>query len=176
MRLCKVIVLVVFHLAHTSSLSLSHHRGLNMITSTTITPQFLQQFCTLDNFQKCIGEIWPNPVGQSDTKTKDKDNDDDEDNDNTTTLSSDFSRGGTRRKSSGTDFPTSFSELQATCQDLKERVRCLDRHSELCFTNAMLQVFGHIVSNAKQFVHDLCYNKKIQNGRVLVRYFIETIY
>ena len=62
-------------------------------------------------------------------------------------------------------FPTTAQQLQLTCTDLKKRVGCLDRHSERCFTNEMMQVFGHIVTNAKQFVHDLCDDRKVQAGK-----------
>ncbi|OTF72558.1 hypothetical protein BLA29_000758 [Euroglyphus maynei] len=64
--------------------------------------------------------------------------------------------------SSDLAFPTTAEQLRLTCADLKKRVRCLDRHSEHCFTHQMMQVFGHIVTNAKQFVHDLCDDRKVQ--------------
>lgn len=67
--------------------------------------------------------------------------------------------------SSDLAFPTTAEQLRLTCADLKKRVRCLDRHSEHCFTHQMMQVFGHIVTNAKQFVHDLCDDRKVQAGK-----------
>ena len=72
--------------------------------------------------------------------------------------------------SSDLAFPTFYRELMVSCTDMKERVRCLDRHSELCFSPEMMQVFGHIVTNAKQFVHDLCDNKRVQTGKWLKPY------
>lgn len=72
--------------------------------------------------------------------------------------------GGTESGSGDLAFPTTNEQLQLTCADLKDRVRCLDRHSERCFTHEMMQVFGHIVTNAKQFVHHLCDDKKVQAG------------
>lgn len=144
----------------------------------------LRDFCTLTNFQNCISELWPGSgsgAGAGGTSSS-----------TTTTASPVDGNGGNKKKkktssktsseenisgetttssqplppltSSDLAFPTSYRELQATCSDLKERVRCLDRHSERCFTPEMMQVFGHIVTNAKQFVHDLCDNKRVQTG------------
>lgn len=124
--------------------------SLRASTSTTPKPaeQLDSMFCTLENFQKCISELWPNVNVVSSSAESGKDS---------------------QASSSSNDlaFPTTHQQLLVTCSDLKERVRCLDRHSERCFTLEMLQVFGHIVTNAKQFVHDLCDNKNIQNGKSL---------
>lgn len=118
------------------------------------------RFCTLANFQNCISELWPggSPSMESAAPlTRSK---------SSSSESPETTTGATPASVPASDlaFPTTFRELQATCSDLKERVRCLDRHSERCFTPEMLQVFGHIVTNAKQFVHDLCDNKRVQSG------------
>ena len=133
----------------------------------------LKHFCTLANFQNCISELWPgtgpasspsdNAQGKPQQTTNNAKEHNQYRNDNleTTTFAS-------VPLSNDLAFPTTHRELQATCSDLKERVRCLDRHSERCFTPEMLQVFGHIVTNAKQFVHDLCDNKRVQSGKYFI--------
>ncbi|KAH9522812.1 hypothetical protein DERF_006370 [Dermatophagoides farinae] len=90
--------------------------------------------CTLANFQQCISGLWSTS------------NNNNNNNDGNGDLA----------------FPITSEQLKLTCEDLKKRVRCLDSHSERCFTHEMMQVFGHIVTNAKQFVHDLCDDKKVQ--------------
>ena len=134
----------------------------------------LESFCTLNNFQNCISEFWPGSGSPGSTSTSSSSPVDSvhqrkaasnsfgtkeqQDSSETTTASG-------APLGSDLAFPTTYRELQATCSDLKERVRCLDRHSERCFTPQMMQVFGHIVTNAKQFVHDLCDNKRVQSGK-----------
>lgn len=144
----------------------------------------IRGFCTLTNFQNCISELWPGSGGggTSSTTTSSPAADDNKKKKMRTSSGESSSAETTTSSqalppltSSDLAFPTSYRELQATCSDLKERVRCLDRHSERCFTPEMMQVFGHIVTNAKQFVHDLCDNKRVQTGitfklRILVHY------
>lgn len=143
--------------------SLKHKLGSQQQSQSPPEEENLRDFCTLTNFQNCISELWPGSSSGSSsppvsTSEKRKTANGHESSLEATTVNGPIT-------SNDLAFPTTFRQLQATCSDLKERVRCLDRHSERCFTPEMLQVFGHIVTNAKQFVHDLCDNKRVQSGK-----------
>ena len=135
--------------AHSYSSSLTRDNS----NRPTPEPEDDDTFCTLVNFQKCISEFLASSVGNSGHTSS-------------STVTSDEQSTSTNDLA----FPTTVQQLQVTCKDLKERVRCLDSHSERCFTPQMLQVFGHIVTNAKQFVHDLCDNKRVQNGLCIMKW------
>ena len=153
-------------LRHKIGPGIGSKRRLMTTTTTPSTDEDDRSFCTLANFQNCISELWPGS-GPTSSSTNSAASPTERVNANTETEQIDETEDLKTPSSSypsGSDFPTTYNELKATCSELKDRVRCLDRHSERCFTPEMMQVFGHIVTNAKQFVHDLCDNKRVQSG------------
>lgn len=53
-------------------------------------------------------------------------------------------------------LPASRDELRKTCSDLEAGVKCLDKHSGLCFSQEQASVFEDLVTPAKGFINQLC--------------------
>ena len=177
-------IILIIHIAHVSSRPSSP-------SSSSLLSKHRQQlsdkeFCTLESFQNCLNvdlfrssKTVQNTNNNNNKNQQSHDSESDDKNIPTESTSNNSSKEyetnnskqipmsqTSSSTSSSTDlsFPTTIEELSVTCHDLKENVKCLDDHSERCFDQQMMQIFGHIVTNAKQFVYDLCDNRQIQTG------------
>jgi hypothetical protein len=65
-----------------------------------------------------------------------------------------------------TALPANRNELRRTCSDLKTGLKCLDKHSGMCFTQEQALVFDDLVTPAKGFISQLCDNGRTEAGEM----------
>lgn len=64
-------------------------------------------------------------------------------------------------------FPDNREDIQRGCRTWDEFVNCLKHYTEECFDEEDRRKFNNAVESPIENIHELCMNKKYQNGKKL---------